>query len=203
MEGSSAVRDRLIDAAIHELEQNGIQAFSLRRVAQACGVSCAAPYQHFKDRQALLEAVAEALNRDWFARQADAVRSLEGNVGAQLRVICREYLQFLCDTPHFCALITQRDEATGKWHLSHLFDQSSLTKKLISQFAVEHRMTDQEVYANVCAIRAVLYGAAMMNQRDDMRLNAAAVDVLYRMIDSQLFTYEYSGCPRQPGGDVV
>lgn len=203
MEGSSAVRDRLIQAAIRELEQNGIQGFSLRRVAQACGVSCAAPYKHFKDRQALLEAVADALNRDWFARQADALRSLEGNVGAQLRVICSEYLHFLCDTPHFCALITQRDETTGKWHLSHLFDQSSLTKQLISRFAREYHLTDQEVYANVCAIRAVLYGAAMMNQHDDMRPDESAREALYSMIDRQLFLYENRQAPRQSGDGVV
>ena len=190
MEGSSAVRDRLIEAGIRELESYGAQGFSLRRVAQACGVSCAAPYKHFKDRQALIEAIAEELNRKWFNRQAEALSRLGGDAGAQLRVICKEYLKFLRENPNFCALITQRDESTGKWHLNHLFNQSSRTKALIVQYAQEHHMTEDDVYSSVCAIRAVLYGAAMMNQHDDMRLTDSAIEILSRMIDSQFLIFE-------------
>lgn len=190
MEGS-AIRDRLIEAGIHELKEYGVQGFSLRRVAQACGVSCAAPYKHFKDKRALIEAIADTLNHQWFNRQAEALDKLGGDPGAQLRTICKEYLRFLRENPNFCALITQRDESTGKWHLNHLFDQSSRTKRLIVQYAKEHRMTEEEVYSSVCAIRAVLYGAAMMNQHDDMRLNDSAIEILCRMIDSQFLIFEY------------
>lgn len=189
---SNAVRERLIEAGIHELEAFGIQAFSLRRVAQACGVSCAAPYKHFKDRQALIQAIADRLNRDWFDRQETALSPLSEDAGAQLRVICKEYLRFLCENPHFCSLITQRDESTGKWHLNHLFDRSSRTKSLIVQYAREHHMSEDEVYSSVCSIRAVLYGAAMMNQHDDMRLNDSTIEVLCRMIDSQFLIYDHN-----------
>ena len=45
----SNTRDRLIQAGLEELNQYGVQHFSTRRVAKVCGVSCAAPYKHFKD----------------------------------------------------------------------------------------------------------------------------------------------------------
>ena len=48
IEGS--VRTRLIVAGINELEERGVKDFSLRRVALAAEVSCAAPYRHFKDK---------------------------------------------------------------------------------------------------------------------------------------------------------
>lgn len=186
-ESGVAARERLIEAGILELQEYGIQGFSLRRVALSCDLSCAAPYKHFRDKQELLQAVADTLNRRWFARQSDALTQLGGDTGAQLRTICREYLRFLCDNPHFCALITQRDEDTGKWRLNRLFDQSSTTKRLIVQYAKEHSMTDQVAYGRVYAIRALLYGAAMMNQHDDMRLTDAAFDALCSVIDSQIF----------------
>ena len=186
-ESGVAARERLIEAGIQELQEYGIQGFSLRRVAQSCDLSCAAPYKHFRDKQDLLQAVADTFNRRWFARQSDALARLGGDTGAQLRTICRDYLRFLCDNPHFCALITQRDEDTGKWRLNRLFDQSSATKRLIVQYAREHSMTKQEVYGRVYAIRALLYGAAMMNQHDDMRLNDATIDALCNIIDSQIF----------------
>ena len=84
-------------------------------------------------------------------------------------------------------MITQRDEDTGKWRLNRLFDQSSATKRLIVQYAREHSMTKQEVYGRVYAIRALLYGAAMMNQHDDMRLTDATIEALSSAIDSQFF----------------
>ena len=186
-ESGLAARERLIEAGIQELQEYGVQGFSLRRVAQSCDLSCAAPYKHFRDKQELLQAVADTLNRRWFERQSNALAQLGGDTGAQLRTICREYLRFLCDNPHFCALITQRDEDTGKWRLNRLFDQSSITKRLIVQYAKEHSMTEQEVYGRVYAIRALLYGSAMMNQHDDMRLTDAAFEALCSVIDSQIF----------------
>ena len=190
MEGNSVDREKLIQAGIRELHENGIQGFALRRVAQACELSCAAPYKHFRDKQALIQAIADRLNGDWFTRQTEALEQMGGSTGSQLRVICKEYLHFLCENPQFCALITQRDEATGKWHLSHLFDQSSLTKRLIAQYAQEHQMTADDVYRRVYAIRALLYGAAMMNQHDDMRLTESTIEALCEIIDSQFLIYD-------------
>lgn len=54
----------LVEAATKLLEERGPAAFSLREVARAVGVSHAAPYRHFPNRQALLEAVAIGGFRD-------------------------------------------------------------------------------------------------------------------------------------------
>ncbi|HJV40146.1 TetR/AcrR family transcriptional regulator [Caulobacter sp.] len=48
----------LVDAARKILETEGPGALSLRAVAREAGVSPAAPYHHFKDKNELLEAVA-------------------------------------------------------------------------------------------------------------------------------------------------
>ena len=53
------LRDALIAAAQEILEANGLASLSLRGVARCAGVSPAAPYHHFPDKQALLDAVAE------------------------------------------------------------------------------------------------------------------------------------------------
>jgi AcrR family transcriptional regulator len=52
------LRRALIDAGRGLLEREGIAALSLRAVAREAGVSAAAPYHHFKDRAALLGAIA-------------------------------------------------------------------------------------------------------------------------------------------------
>ena len=52
------LKSALISAALAAVEQNGPDAVSLRDLAQSLGVSRAAPYRHFADRDALLAAVA-------------------------------------------------------------------------------------------------------------------------------------------------
>ncbi len=52
------LHDALVRAGRTILEKDGLPALSLRRVARAAGVSPAAPYHHFPDKQALLDAVA-------------------------------------------------------------------------------------------------------------------------------------------------
>jgi AcrR family transcriptional regulator len=52
------LRAALVQAARAILETQGLAALSLRGAARAAGVSPAAPYHHFSDKQALLDAVA-------------------------------------------------------------------------------------------------------------------------------------------------
>ena len=48
----------LVRAGRTILEKDGLAALSLRRAARSAGVSPAAPYHHFPDKQALLDAIA-------------------------------------------------------------------------------------------------------------------------------------------------
>ena len=58
------LRDALVQAALAEAEQGGPEAISLKALAKQLGVSQPAPYRHFADREALLEAVtAEAFRQ--------------------------------------------------------------------------------------------------------------------------------------------
>ena len=52
------LRRALMDSADAILERDGPNALSLRAVAREAGVSPAAPYHHFKDKDELLSAIA-------------------------------------------------------------------------------------------------------------------------------------------------
>ncbi len=60
-----SVRQRLILAGLGELLDHGTTDFSLRRVAIAAQVSCAAPYRHFKDKDELIRAIIAHIREDW------------------------------------------------------------------------------------------------------------------------------------------
>ncbi|WP_224366455.1 TetR/AcrR family transcriptional regulator [Hyalangium versicolor] len=53
------LRRALIDASLALISEEGFSALTLREVARRAGVTHAAPYRHFADKEALLAAVAE------------------------------------------------------------------------------------------------------------------------------------------------
>ena len=52
------LRNALIDAAVDLIAERGVRVFSLAEAGRRVGVSAAAPYRHFADREDLLAAVA-------------------------------------------------------------------------------------------------------------------------------------------------
>src|SRR4051812_30727887 len=93
------LRNALIRAGQELLAAEGITGLDLRKVARAAGVSHAAPYRHFADKQALLAAIAE----DGFYQLAqdidDAIQQAPTTAAAQLEQLARAYVQFALDHP--------------------------------------------------------------------------------------------------------
>jgi len=54
------LRRALLDAATSAIEEEGVEGVTLRGIAARAGVSHAAPYRHFADKDALIGSVAEA-----------------------------------------------------------------------------------------------------------------------------------------------
>src|SRR5258708_31810533 len=88
------LRAELLAEAERTLREQGIEALSLRDLARQAGVSHAAPRRHFADRQALLDALAEA----GFTRLGDEVRAAIDDAGedyeARLRAAVTAYVRF-------------------------------------------------------------------------------------------------------------
>ncbi len=53
------LRNSLLDTGIEMLNEKGIAGISLREIARTIGVGHNAPYRHFRNKQQLLEAIAE------------------------------------------------------------------------------------------------------------------------------------------------
>src|ERR1700687_2992314 len=66
------LRAALVRAAMELLEESGETALSLRAVARCAGVSPAAPYRHYADREALVSAIAAVGYRELAERLAAA-----------------------------------------------------------------------------------------------------------------------------------
>ncbi len=95
------LKNALIQAGIEILSKEGMQALSLRNVAKKAGVSHAAPYAHFTDKQALVAAIATEGYKKLYQRLVTAQNSGSDPL-ARLVAVAQAYLQFAMDEPdHF------------------------------------------------------------------------------------------------------
>ncbi len=94
------LRGSLLDAARKTLEQEGANALSLRALARSTGVSHAAPYRHFSNRQDLLVALAA----EGFYELARRLRAEEGKEGS-LMVMGQAYVDFAISNPSLYKLM--------------------------------------------------------------------------------------------------
>jgi AcrR family transcriptional regulator len=72
----------LLEQAERTVRERGVQALSLRELAREAGVSHGAPRRHFPDRQALLDALAEA----GFERLGAELRAARERAGEEFQI---------------------------------------------------------------------------------------------------------------------
>jgi len=99
--GGGNLAAALVQAAEGLITERGPQGFSLREVARRAGVSEAAPYWHFANKEALLAAVAEAGFSD-LAAAMEGMRRRIKDPDRRLREIGVAYVRFAVAHPaHF------------------------------------------------------------------------------------------------------
>jgi AcrR family transcriptional regulator len=93
------LREALVDAAMDHLAAAGPSGVTIRGAAREAGVSHAAPYRHFRSKEALLSSVAEMGFRDLASRTEGARGAHPGDAGAALLAVAHAFLRFSFDHP--------------------------------------------------------------------------------------------------------
>ncbi len=92
------LREALIEAARQLLAERGPEGFTLIDAARLAGVSPAAPYRHFRDKEALLQAVALDGFKAFADNQSGALKGATDPVAA-FRAMGLAYLAFAQENP--------------------------------------------------------------------------------------------------------
>ena len=100
IDSSVMLKEKLLAAGIDEIAEHGMKNFSLRRVAAACGASCAAPYKHFKNKEHFINDIIKYVDEKWehLSAQISAVFDDPENRIAEL---CVAYVRFSIGNPLF------------------------------------------------------------------------------------------------------
>ena len=102
------LRSALVAAATHRLETFGIEQLSLRKLAEDLGVSRTAPYHHFKDKNALLSAVAASGFAQWKQSAQHIFENTADSAAVRLRAFIHAYIGYAAAHPQLYDLMFGR-----------------------------------------------------------------------------------------------
>ena len=91
------LKNALIKAGVEILAKDGVSGLSLRKVASKVGVSHAAPYSHFVDKQALIAAISTEGFRQLYERVNAVAEEYKAKPSRQLVEVAWAYVQFALD----------------------------------------------------------------------------------------------------------
>ena len=184
MEKRSA-RERLILAGIDEVENHGLQNFSIRRIATACELSCAAPYKHFKDKLEFVTAITDFVYDRWGEERTRIMAENEGDTRRQLVKISVGYIRFLHENPSFRSIIMLRDIGQESGERQMLLRMTDGARDLVDRYCREVNMPPDDQWRKTFVVRSLIYGAALMMDNGEISEERGDLDVVEAMIDRE------------------
>lgn len=108
-----SLRQELLSLAEVTLEKGGVDKLSLRQLAREAGVSHGAPAKHFRDRQALLDALAEVGFLRLTRVLESSVSSSKPTVQERFSDLADAYVEFALTYPQLLTLMYSTKHAPG------------------------------------------------------------------------------------------
>lgn len=166
------LRNALIQAGLELLAEGGVQELDLRKVARRAGVSHAAPYRHFADKQALIAAI----NEEGFYMLAERIRATLREVSdepfEQLLGVALAYVRFAQENPWL-----MREMFSGITIERETFESLQMASKSVYRLYAEvirsgqerGKIVDGDSTALAGVLWSVLHGLAMLIIENQMR----------------------------------
>jgi AcrR family transcriptional regulator len=187
------LRNALIRAGMTLLTTEGAAALDLRKVARLAGVSHAAPYRHFADKNALLIAIAQAGFEQLEQTLTDAARAQPDEFPARLIALGGAYLAFGLEHAALMRAmyhaLTLDDDAQSPLHTAAKRCLGGV-RAALSDAAARGYLQPEAVETHTSVLWAAIHGMIMLmldGQMREARDDATARDGLVRAAVSSLW----------------
>lgn len=177
-EKNSNLREQLILAGIDEINVHGIAGFSLRGAAEACGVSCAAPYRHFKDKKEFIAAIIDYVNDRWAEEQERILQESGETLREQIIGIVLGYVRFLMDRPQYRAILMLKDNEFDNLYHKKRTQFGSLSQTLNAQLFASSGYDEDTWQRKLMMVRALIFGLVFLYDAGEFEYNETTLGYL-------------------------
>jgi AcrR family transcriptional regulator len=154
------LRAALVDAAVAVIAERGVRDFSMAEASRRLGVTTAAPYRHFADRDELLAAVAARGLEVWAAMLSGAADAAD-TPADQLAAMAGSYVRFAAQQrPLFDTLFSSGLDKSRHPELQRAWEPVDALLTAVVQRVCDDDPAAAEALAD--AIEATAHGYAML-----------------------------------------
>ncbi|MBQ8237451.1 MAG: TetR family transcriptional regulator [Oscillospiraceae bacterium] len=186
-EKNANLRESLILAGIAEVNTHGVSGFSIRRVAESCGVSCAAPYRHFANKRDLIAAIIDYVNDQWAQRQEEVLAACPADYGLRQKIIeiSLSYIRFLMEKPHYRAVLMLKDEAFDNLYHKKRTQFRSLSQSMEAQLFATSGLPADVWKRKLMVFRSLIFGAVFLFDAGEFEYNDTTMEYLRFTLDRE------------------
>ncbi|HEY3990579.1 MAG TPA: TetR/AcrR family transcriptional regulator [Acidobacteriaceae bacterium] len=172
---ASPTARKIAAAARHLLDKEGADAVTMRRVADAVGITAMALYRHYADRAALLNALANE-GFDELAHRLSTMR-LAGDIEKRLMKILDVYLDHALENPRLFELMFLRPREGARQYPRDFeagrSPTANLMAELIQQGMDSGYLRQDDLWEIVFEMGALLEGLVMLYLGGRMAISPA------------------------------
>ena len=184
------LRHAMIIAGIKEIESHGLTDFSLRRVASECGVSCAAPYRHFKSKNDLISAIISYINDQWSFLERQIGEVYKDDLYRRIVELCVANIRFWIANPNFRSIMMMDDRGLDTILLRERSRMSDKLVSLVSEYCASKNASESETAALSFELRSVIYGATHMLGAEELENTPETIALIRSRIEKYLTEIE-------------
>ena len=101
------LRNALIEESIKMINTSGEASLSMRKLAERCGVSMAAPYAHFKNKEEMINAIKK--QEETFTQYLEAaIGRCENDIEKKIITLGNAYITFFIENPEYFTFLFSR-----------------------------------------------------------------------------------------------
>lgn len=161
------LKQELIDNGLLLLNQKGAEGFSLRKVAGMCGVSHAAPYKHFKDKEELINEIVKEVWKKFYLALFKVTELYTGDCKLQIIEMGKAYVKFMVENPEYLKFMFLTDDASpikiedNKFHKAR-FDAFQAFKGSAERYFKTIRLNENLYVQKTLALWSMVHGIAIL-----------------------------------------
>jgi AcrR family transcriptional regulator len=158
------LKNSLIEAGIELVNAEGEKYFSLRRVATMCGVSNAAPYSHFKNKEDLLEAMKNYVTEQFTEELTNSIKDEDLDNPYTLVKMGKSYVMFFVKNKQYFEFLFSQSCIRINLNIDNdnesNFPPFELLKELHFRILRQQGLTDEKIKDAIISAWATVHGLA-------------------------------------------
>ena len=179
------LRMALIQAGIEEINTYGANGFSVRRVASACGVSTAAPYKHFKDKNEFIGAIIDYVNEQWAVVQDQVLAACSQDPRTQMVEVAVAYTKFLMEKPYYRQTLMLKNAEFDNLYHKKRGEINSRTQQIMMAVKESYGLSDEVWERKALLVRSLLFGSVFMFDSGEFTYSDRALENVRYLVNRE------------------